>query len=90
MRILWRLIWTGFAAPILQFLAFEIDYSPIDWIAVPFWFPGVYVITHLIPSDPHEMIHAIALNFVFVWAALFMISTLIHKQLQRRRELACT
>jgi hypothetical protein len=88
MRNLRRVTWTGIAAPVLMFLAFKIDYSPIDWLATPFWFSGVYVITHLIPSDPRRMFYAIVLNFGIVWVALFLISTLVARQIQKHREKA--
>jgi len=90
MRNLRRVIWTGIAAPVLMFLAFKIDYSPVDWLAIPFWFPGVYVVTHLISSVQGKMFYAIALNFLIVWAALFSISTLVARQIQEHREHACT
>jgi hypothetical protein len=81
-----RLIWTGLLAPILMFLAFKIDYSPIDWVAVPFWFPGVMIVTRLIPNDPHRMFYAIAFNFLIVWAVLFTVTVLVGMYLGRTRE----
>lgn len=93
-RTLARVAYTALASPTLMIAAYELDGTRFRWIAVPFWAPGVFVVTRLLPHQAYAarpafyMQLAVMLNFVLIWMVLLFLSRRFERLLKPKREQA--
>jgi hypothetical protein len=91
-RLFARLAWTGIASPLLMLLAYELDGTKLEWLALPFYAPGLVIAKTFVPGGaqpghiPRYIQVAFGLNFVFIWIFLLVVAKLLEDYLQKRRE----
>jgi hypothetical protein len=92
-----RLACTGIASPLLMLLAFELNGSRLEWLAAPFYAPGLMIAPLISRLGGHagnlemDLRIAFGLNFVFVWIMLLAVLKLLEvfwsqKSFSQRRE----
>jgi hypothetical protein len=79
-----RSAWTGGIAFLLSLLPWAIGGTRFEWVAAPFWVPGVMAAGVIFQVSLHDSGWYIlplvgALNFIFVWIVLLVIVNLFQK-----------
>jgi large-conductance mechanosensitive channel len=85
-RLFTQLTLTAIASAILNLLAFEAGGTQFDRLALLFYRPGIWGAEKVLPGWDHSLQFlqvAMALNFVFIWIALFVVLKLIEKFVTR-------
>ena len=91
-RLVARIACTALLSPLLMILSHELYGKGFRWLSIPFWAPGVFVVTRLLPQGiyaAHRALYmqaAVLLNFVFIWIALMFLSGWLEKSFTRKRE----
>ena len=91
-RAVARIAYTALIAPVLMILSHELYGTALRWLSIPFWAPGVFVVTRLLPHRiyaAHPALYmqvAVIINFVFIWIMLLFLSGWLEKSFTRKRE----